>query len=97
MLKISRAGFKFTRWHGRGRADFIGFQGIQQLVSAKKHPGVRTEVFIGQQQKIAIQILNINGAVRRVLHGININQRSSRVRQADQLFTGFIVPTAFAA
>ena len=56
------------------------------LAFAVEHAHVWTEKFIGgANQKIAIEGTHVNGAMRRVMNGINVGQSADFACQADDL------------
>src|SRR3984957_8109813 len=71
---------------GIGR-DFVGLQAAEMLIFAVQHAHVRTEEFVsGAHQEVAIERAHVNGTVWRVVHRIDIDHGSYRMRQANNLF-----------
>ena len=53
------------------------------LALAVEHSHVRTEKFVcGARQKIAIERTDVNQSMRRIMHGIDVTQRSGLARQS---------------
>ena len=69
------------------RANFVRPQALQVLALAEEHAHVRAEKFVGgADQKIAIERGDVDQAVRAVVDGVDVGERSGGVREADDFF-----------
>ena len=59
------------------------------LALAEENSHVRSEEFVsGADEKVAIERGHVDQAVRAVVYGVDVGERSGGVRQADDLFDG---------
>ena len=65
-------------------ADFVGMQALQVLALAEEHSHVRAEEFVGgADEEIAIEGGDVDEAVRAVVDGVDVGERSSSVSEAN--------------
>ena len=65
-------------------ADFVGTNFLEVLAFAVKYAHVRAEELVGgADEEIAIQGADVDWTMRSVVDGVNVGDRSSRARQAD--------------
>ena len=80
------------------RANFVGTKALEVLALAEEHAHVRAEEFVGGAgEEIAVERGDVDEAVRAVVDGVDVGEGSGRVGEADDFFTGLMVPTAFEA
>ena len=69
------------------RTNFVGMQALQVFALAEEHAHVRTEKFVsGADEEIAIEIGDIDEAVRAVVDGVDVGESSGGVGEANDFF-----------
>ena len=80
-LVVLRAGHPAIRQRLGGRLHLVGGQRLQQGAPPPQNADVRAEELVRRAgQEVAIPRLHVDGAVRRVMHGVEVDQRPRRVR-----------------
>ena len=77
-------------WNGVSeRTNLVGTQALQVFALAEENSDVGAEEFVGgADEKVAVERGDIDQAVRAVVHGIDVGERSGGVGEADDLFDG---------
>ena len=71
----------------REGTHFVGLQAFKVLPLSVEHAHVRTKEFVsGANEKITIQRAHVNGAVGRVVDGINVTKGASFSGEAHRFF-----------
>lgn len=86
MLMVLGSGFKFAGQGIVGGAHFVGRQAFEQSLAPVDHAHVGGEEFVGgAAEKIAAEVLHIDGGVRGVMHRIEEGERPDGLGHADDL------------
>src|ERR1700677_2724329 len=86
-LVIQRTPLPAVRNSVSKGANLVGTQALQMLTLAEENTHMRPEEFVsGTDEEIAIEVGDVNETVGAIVNGVDVNQRTYGVSEADDFF-----------